>query len=238
MLALCRSRWSWAFGSYPAALALERGACVGLAAAIAAAPLALVPMPPRPLGLVGIAYLALWLAVAVGHDRCFAACRRRSRLAGLTVLVVVPESPRLAVRLFRRRGIEVAMPALACSVHVDPCWRPAGALTPSAAAEAFGQRYRGDYDHLLLSLRGAPVLIGSSTFNRHESRWTEAAIAAGWGWQRSGPLFAGAARRNGPRTRATQQRRMFGGLVSSRRADRPEAWRTRVFDCQARRPVC
>ncbi len=238
MAALSNQPLAWAFGSYPAALALERGPRFGLAAAVAAAPLSMVPMPLRAVGLVAAAYVALWLAVALGHALRFASCRQRSREGGLRVLVVVAESPWLAARLHRRRAIPLPRRPFACSVHVDPTWRPPGGLAPTEAAKEFGRQYRLDYDILLGGLRGLPVLVGSSTFNRHESAWTSAAVAAGWGWQRAGPLFSGAPPRHHASARARQQRLMLGGVVSGRPAHRWHSWRTRVFDCQAAHAVC
>jgi hypothetical protein len=232
--ALVAPSLAWLFGSYPAALALERGPRFALAAAVAAAPFIIFPLPLRGVGLVALAYTVTWLAVVVGHAWQFACSRRRSRAAGLTVLVVVRESPRLAAWLHRRHGLPLPPRPCVCSVHVDPIWRPPGDLAPTLAAQAFGRQYRHDYDALLSGLRGFPVLVASSTFNRHESSWTASGMAAGWSRQRPGPLFASAPLRHRPDARARQQRKMFGDVISARRTDRPDAWRTRVFDCLAR----
>lgn len=229
--------WAWAFGSYPAALALERGPRLLLAASILGTGFFMVQPPWRQVGVLALGYVAAWLVVAVGHQRRFSRCRRRSRSAGLQVVVLVPESPALMAWLYRRRGIAAAVRPLAYSIHVDPAWRAPGGLGPLAAAREFGRRYRQDYDRILAGLQGLPVLVGSSTFNRHDSAWALRAAEGGWCQAMQGPLFPGAPARNGPRARARQQGRMFGGVASRRRVDRPQAWRTRMFDCFSARAV-
>jgi hypothetical protein len=221
----------WAWGTLPAALALEPAFLVGLGASVMTSPLAWFRSPYRPFGVMDVLYAAVWIAVSVGSTVRFRRCRQRSRLAGLKVLVVVPESPRLLAWLCRRHAINLPRRRVVCTVHVDPEWRPTGPSPPTSAAAEFSLLYRKDYDTVLQALRGRPVLICSSTFNRHESQWTARAEADGAVATHRGPLFTAAPWRNGPRPRERQQRRMFGERISRRRVDHPLAWRTRIFDC-------
>jgi hypothetical protein len=231
-------RLAWVFGSYPAALMLEPTPLILLAAStVGAALLAAGPPCWHGFGLAASGYITLWLLVAVGHGLAFGSCRRRSRLKGLSVVVMVAESPWLAEQVLRRRGIRAPRRLHVYALHVDPGWRPSNTSSPDAAAREFGRLYRRDYDRVLASLCGLPALVVSSTFNRHESTWTARASAEGWGRSWPGPLFRGAPRRHGPRARARQQLRMFGAVVSGRRVDRPDAWRTRLFDCMAGHPA-
>lgn len=225
-------RWSRWLGSLPATWVLERGpraAALGCGAALALR-LGGAPVPPLAVIMAGFGFGA-WLALLAGHAWVFAACRRKSRTAGLRVLVVVPESACFATWLCRRRGLAVPGRRDALAVHVDDAWRPPVGLTPEQSAREFGCQYRADYDRLLADLAGKPVLVLSSTFNRHESDWTRRAAAETWCQQSAGPLLAAAPSRHGPRRRVADQRRMFGGVVNEHRVDRPSEWRTRVFDC-------
>ena len=216
-------------GTYAAmatAAAAAMAVVVGAAAAGAGLPVARAAQPA----------LAAWWLLGVGHAAYLRLCRAVSRRIGLGVAVLVPEPVALTRWLHRRRGLPAPGARWAFSVHVDPTWPAPRGLSPEAAARRFGEAYRADYDRILGRLAGLDALVASSTFNRHDSLWTERALREGWGWQVAGPLFAVQPLGHRPAVRCRAQRRMFGGVVTGRRVDRREAWRTRLFACAGAAP--
>ena len=243
-----RQRWlptlGWVFGSIPAtALAgwtalLVVGASAGVAV-LGAVQGILQATRCGPGGAgwlsgpgmdLGVGVVLAWALVQGGYGWYLRRCRRISRSLGLAVVELLPEAPALMVGLCRRQGVRATLRPLAFSVHVDTAWRSAS-TSPAAARAEFGRLYRWDYDRILADLRGQPVLLASSTFNRHDSAGALRAIAEGWGVQRPGPLLPAQPPCNSQARRGRDQLRMFGAVLSTRRVDRPAAWRCRLFDC-------
>lgn len=192
--------------------------------------------PPVPLwlGAIGLAVTCIWAAGGIGHELY----RRRgltlSRALGLQAALLLPESPTLLAWLHRRRfGFVVPSRTVAFSIHADLGWRAPAGLPPEDAKRLWGDQYRHDYDQVLLALRGRSALLASSTYNRHESAETARARGEGWRQDASGSLFAYRVRAYKPRRRAKHQRDMFGGIVTTRAVNTPDAWRTRLFDLAA-----
>lgn len=215
-------------------------AVLGLAALCslggAARSVGLVPGPASPWIAVtglGLVIAGIFAAIELEYQRNLARCRTVSRERfHLSTIILVPENPRLATILHRRRGFRVPrVPRLAYSIHVDVTWpRPEG-ISPADAAKLWSALYRADYDQILTGMRGMDVLLGSSTFNRHESPETRRALREGWRQDAPGPLLPAQPATQAPWQRATTQCRMFGAVVSRRRVDAPQQWRTRMFLC-------
>ncbi len=249
MFAILRARWlaglGWVFGSVPAtalvgwtafwvvcAAAAAGGALLGLLRATGCGRGA-ADWPTGPGMGLGLAVVLAWAAVQAGYGCYRHRCRRLSRSLGLEVAYLVPECPALVAGLYRRKGVGARVRPLAFTIHVNTSWRAPAGTSADEARRVFGDMYRADYDRILRELRGAPVLLASSTFNRHDSRLAVQAVDQGWAWQAAGPLLPAQPRLNGPKKRAKEQVRMFGAVVSRRRVDNPAAWRTRLFDCAA-----
>ena len=245
------ARWrhglGWVFGSVPATAGVgwTAFAICGSAALLSTAGAVLQMIHPAPCtpgltGWVGDAGMEwavpVWGAWAVGQVGYYVYrwwCRRLSRGLGLKVAYLMPEAPSLVARLYRRKGIPATARQIAFTIHVNTGWRAPKGMPPDQARALFGELYRADYDRVLAALRGTPALVASSTFNRHDSPAAVRAMDEGWAWQAPGPLLPAQPRLNGPVTRARDQRCMFGAVLSDRRVDHADAWRSRLFDCAA-----
>lgn len=234
------------FGSLPADLAeganrwLPWGVLAGIALGLASLLLARGTVAGSVFLGLGAAILALAVlgvlccgGLAAGHLLYRSACRRRCRALGLTVRLIVPESPALARRLHRRIGLDVPRRSECYALHVDPLFSMDRAIPPDRRRAAFARLYRADYDRILDLATGRNALVCSSTFSRYESPATEAARAEGWRLDAAGPLLPWQPLRHRPRQRQVEQRRMFGAVLSRRRMEVPAAWRVLVFDCLA-----
>lgn len=220
--------WSGAvWGSYVHELGLAGG---WLGVAIGAAALALAPPWNVPASVLGLALIGASLLVEAQHRRLWRRCRELSRAHGLEVAVLVPELPRLSRFLHRLKGFEAPRTPRTLAIHVDPGWRPPAGVEGERAARLFGELYRRDYDLALKTIEGFPVLLGSSTFNRHESAETRRWREKGWSAEAAGPLLPWLPLHEWPPgTNRAKQRAMFGAIVSNRPVWRAGEWRTRLF---------
>lgn len=251
MSTILRARWlaglGWVFGSVPATALAGWTACVvvgaAAAAVIAGTALGLLQaagcVPGRTVGWftgpgtdLGLAVVLAWAAVQAGYRWYLLRCRRLSTALGLQVVELMPECPALVAALYRRKGLPAEVRPRAFTIHVNTSWRAPDGMPPQQARQVFGELYTADYDRVLGELGGTPVLLASSTFNRHDSGMALQAMAEGWGWQAAGPLLPAQPRLNGPGKREREQVRMFGAVVSTRRVSSPGQWRARLFDCQ------
>jgi len=218
--------WPGLLGTYTAELTLR--AAPALTAAATALTFA---MPLSPAVLAPAAIAAASLAALCAFHLCAHAAwvrlsvRPRARAAGYRALLLCPECPALARALHARVGIRMPRAPAVFSVHVDTAWRARPGESPADARRRFLAEYRADWDAVLRAAEGRAAVLCLSSFNLAATPGMAGRMAAAV----PGPLFPWQPRRHGPRARAAEQIRMFGGVVSARRVDHPSAWETRIF---------
>ena len=171
---------------------------------------------------------ALWMALATAGALAIVwrdVARWMAQRRGYQVLYVLPSPARWVSARLARLGYSGPVADRAWEMHVDEQrrWR-----WPDAAPEAAVRRFRAVYtaDRLRwLDARPDDVALIITTFN-HLPEAEMTALKAAGAWTASAPLDPRIPRVATARRQRQTQRRMFGGVVSSRDRCDPAGWTT------------
>lgn len=214
-----RRAWPWLWTAAPAWRLSHQRALIGATGLVCG-------LGPAFGGPVGQALALLWAGFLGGGLVLELRARARAHRLGYRARFWVAASPAWWAR--RTRGFCPVPwpPGPVWELHADDAgrWRDA---SPALAARAFRRAYTAEMARLIAE-RPPTVTLCCSTFNRLTAE-DQALIRGAGGFIGSGPVHPALPAHMRPTAYRRLQRRLFGGVVSTRARHRPEAWTTWVI---------
>lgn len=218
---MARRSWlhPWLYPAAPAWRLAHQGPLVGAAVLICG----LGPTVGGPVGTVASGLFAAWIGGGVVLEL---RARVHARHLGYRARFWVAACPAWWERRTRawRPAPWPAGPVWELHANDAGRWRD---RTPTAAARAFRQVYTAEMARLIRE-RPPTVSLACSTFNRL-SPAEAALIREAGGWIGPGPVHPALPSRVRPAVYRRLQRRLFGGVVSTRPRHVPAAWTTWII---------